>query len=218
MSEQVKPTNLEKFMKLEESKRDRIINAAMKEFSYGYKKASTDAIVKEAGISKGLLYHYFVSKEQLYTFLIRFATDLLKRDYYDILAQNQQDILEGFWQMALLKKDITAQHPHLYDFINGLYAHVADIPNGEIMAQLEDEEQMYEEFYEQCDAGLFRDDIDHRKAIDIISYTIDNLFDDEEGKAISAGEWEGDSYERFLDTLRGYLDIFRTCFYKKEDS
>ena len=218
MSEQVKPTNLEKFMKLEEGKRDRIINAAMKEFSYGYKKASTDAIVKEAGISKGLLYHYFVSKEQLYTFLIRYAIDLLERDYYEMFSQNQQDILESFWQIALLKKDITAQHPFLYDFANGLYAHIADVPDAKIISQLEQEHQMYAEFYDQCDTSLFRDDIDHRKAIDIISYTLDNLLSDEEGKAISAGGWEDDSYERFLDTLRGYLDIFRTCFYKKEDN
>ena len=216
MEKQVKRADLEKFMKLEEPKRNRILNAAMKEFRYGYKKASTDEIVKGAGISKGLLFHYFVSKEQLYTFLIRFASDLLMRDYFDVLSQYQQDILEGFWQMALLKKNITTQYPFIYDFINGLYVHAADIPNAEIIAQLEQEEQLYAEFYEHCDAGLFRDDIDHKKAIEIISCTLDNLLDNEEAKAITAGGWKGDEYEQFLANLRGYLEIFRTCFYKEK--
>ena len=53
-----KPAEIEKFLKLDDEKRDRILNAAMKEFRYGYVKASTDIIVKEAGISKGLLFHY----------------------------------------------------------------------------------------------------------------------------------------------------------------
>jgi len=53
-----KPAEIEKFLKLDDEKKDRILNAAMKEFRYGYVKASTDIIVKEAGISKGLLFHY----------------------------------------------------------------------------------------------------------------------------------------------------------------
>ena len=47
-----------KFLNLELEKQDRIINAAIKEFAQkGYDKASTNEIVKEAGISKGLLYN-----------------------------------------------------------------------------------------------------------------------------------------------------------------
>ena len=40
-----------------------MINAALKIFAKnGYAHASTDDIVKEAGISKGLLFHYFINK------------------------------------------------------------------------------------------------------------------------------------------------------------
>lgn len=53
-----------KFLELDKLKQDRIINAAMKEFALkGYKNASTNEIVKEAGISKGLLFHYFTNKK-----------------------------------------------------------------------------------------------------------------------------------------------------------
>ena len=48
-----------KFFDLNKEKQDRMINAALKVFAInGYRHASTDEIVREAGISKGLLFHY----------------------------------------------------------------------------------------------------------------------------------------------------------------
>ena len=53
----------EKFFDLKKEKQDRMINAALKAFALsGYRHASTDDIVREAAISKGLLFHYFESK------------------------------------------------------------------------------------------------------------------------------------------------------------
>ena len=52
-----------KFFDLKKEKQDRMINAALKVFAMqGYRHASTDDIVREAGISKGLLFHYLVVK------------------------------------------------------------------------------------------------------------------------------------------------------------
>lgn len=64
----------EKFFDLKKEKQDRIINAALAQFSQcGYKQASTDTIVAQACISKGLLFHYFISKEGLYDFLYGYS-------------------------------------------------------------------------------------------------------------------------------------------------
>ena len=210
-----KPPETEKFMKLEEGKRNRIINAAMKEFRYGFKKASTDIIVKDAGISKGLLFHYFGTKGQIYAFTLRFATDLIESDFFSMMNKGQQDILEVIWQVALLKKDITKKHPYLYDFLNGAHIHRDDAPDAELAMVFEEEQNAaYEEFYSQCDKGLFRKDIDYRKAIDIIFMTIDGVINEEESRAISHGGWDDGRYESFLESLRGYMDIFRVCFYE----
>jgi len=52
------------FMNLTEEKRQAIINAALREFSLNnYATASTNKIVSNANISKGILYHYFGSKK-----------------------------------------------------------------------------------------------------------------------------------------------------------
>ncbi|MFD6209493.1 TetR/AcrR family transcriptional regulator, partial [Peribacillus sp. NPDC060253] len=67
-----------KFLNMDKEKQDRIINAAIKEFAQkGYDNASTNEIVKEAGISKGLLFHYFQNKKQLYLFLYEHMIDIL---------------------------------------------------------------------------------------------------------------------------------------------
>ena len=53
----------DKFFDLKKEKQDRMINAGLHIFAMnGYRHASTDEIVKEANISKGLLFHYFESK------------------------------------------------------------------------------------------------------------------------------------------------------------
>ena len=59
----------QKFFDVKKEKQDAIINAALQAFGEnGYKRASTDVIVKQAGISKGLLFHYFISNSLLYIF------------------------------------------------------------------------------------------------------------------------------------------------------
>ncbi len=63
-----------KFFDVKKAKQDAIINAALKSFALnGYKKTSTDVIVREAGISKGLLFHYFISKQGLYALFLTTA-------------------------------------------------------------------------------------------------------------------------------------------------
>lgn len=60
----------EKFFKLPEEKRQRILNAGFRVFSQNsYKKSPMSEIAAEAGISKALLFHYFRNKRELYLFL-----------------------------------------------------------------------------------------------------------------------------------------------------
>lgn len=65
----------ERFFDLNKSKQDRIINSALSVFTEnGFAHASTDEIVARAGISKGLLFHYFGSKLGTYAFLYEYST------------------------------------------------------------------------------------------------------------------------------------------------
>ena len=71
----------DKFFDLKREKQDRMINASLKVFAEnGYRHASTDEIVKDAGISKGLLFHYFTSKMGLYEFLFDYSSARVKEN------------------------------------------------------------------------------------------------------------------------------------------
>ena len=216
MSKYEKPSGEQKFMELAALKRERIVNAAMSEFSYGYKKASTDAIVRKAGISKGLLFHYFGTKENLYRFLVGYAMDIVQSEYFDMMNYSHRDILESIWQMALLKRDITDQYPHIYDFLQSVQTHLKDSPNYEEISVIYSQKNKAaaQDIYDYCDITLFRDDINPQKAVDLICWSLEQAFDAHETE-IMFGDSENESvYERFLEELREYIDIFRLCFYR----
>ena len=100
----------DKFFDLKQEKQDRMINASLKIFSRGgYRHASTDEIVKEAGISKGLLFHYFPTKLGLYGFLFDYSARFMllelsrevkrsETDYFALTKQMEQHFctIRGF--------------------------------------------------------------------------------------------------------------------------
>ena len=61
--------------------KEKIINVALEEFVLnGYKAASTNSICKNAQVSKGLLYHYYKSKEVLYLNVLQHVIDKFKEN------------------------------------------------------------------------------------------------------------------------------------------
>lgn len=81
------------FVNLNDEKKNQIIKTALKEFAEnGFAKASTNRIVTECGISKGSLFKYFTDKEDLYFYLIDFASGNMK----DAMKSVLKDLPETF--------------------------------------------------------------------------------------------------------------------------
>ena len=115
------------FLNLPAEKRERIINAALGEFAQkGYKNASTNEIVKEANISKGLLFHYFTNKKNLFLFLLDYSSDIFLHEFYSQFNSENTDIITRWRQIVLLKIDLIRKYPDLYNFI--LIATLDDSP------------------------------------------------------------------------------------------
>jgi len=105
-------------MKLDEVKKERIINASLKLFaSYGYKHTSTDLITKEAEISKGLLFHYFGTKKNLYFYLYDYALNFILSE----VSKNDYQELTDFFEIILtgikLKWNVMKKYPYIYEFL-----------------------------------------------------------------------------------------------------
>jgi AcrR family transcriptional regulator len=198
---------------MEAEKRDRIINAAMREFNKGFKQAHTDEIVHEAGISKGLLFHYFGSKENLYEFIFMYAIDVVVREYYALINFEQRDILERMWQAVLLKIDLSYKYPAMFDFLAAAYTENHNGLSSKVYAQVLGD--AIPRLLDNIDESLFKDDIDPQMAINIIRWTqlgySNTQLADMGSSKIEDYQRE---YERFLVEIQAYFDMFRRMFYK----
>lgn len=99
-----------------------IIKAALEVFSQNdYEKASTNMIVKKAGIPRGVLYYYFKNKEELFNFLFYYAGEIFARDMENLIDWNDTDYLNRIKSIVLSKADIVSEYPFMTEFIAKSY-------------------------------------------------------------------------------------------------
>lgn len=108
----MKPT----FQNLPEEKKSKIIEACIAEFGeFGYEKSSTDRIIKRAGISKGGLYEYISTKEELFLFIVEYTYKelygYLERRIREKGISLPEDILERVRLVSGLAIDFYLDHP-----------------------------------------------------------------------------------------------------------
>lgn len=108
----------DKFFDLKKEKQNRMINAALKIFAQnGYQKASTDDIVKEAGISKGLLFHYFGSKAGLYIFVYEYSARYMAMEMQRAVALREKDLFMLLTQVEDAKNVLLRNYPYMQKFL-----------------------------------------------------------------------------------------------------
>lgn len=204
-----------KFLSLDTEKRDRIINAAIKEFAQkGYDNASTNEMVKEAGISKGLLFHYFKNKKQLFFFLFDYCYDLVADEFYKKVDLTERDFFKRIRQAVHIKMDLQTKYPDILNFIQEAF--MQDSP--EIKEEFDKKKQELNAvnigiIYDGIDLSKFRDDVDPQKILKIISWTFEKMSDEELFKAKMVPGHKID-YEKVFLEAEEYFDIFIKCFYK----
>ncbi|WP_281975285.1 TetR/AcrR family transcriptional regulator [Halobacillus litoralis] len=193
-------------------KQERIINAAMKEFvKSGFDKASTNEIVKEAEISKGSLFNYFMNKKDLYLFLIESSVKIVEQIYDDI-DFNEQDLFKRIGQIGLIKLKIQKRYPLIFDFLKSL----GDETAAEVKSEIDQMkgnilEDGLKRIYQNIDWSKFRDDIDPEKAIHILNWSMVGFAETQLEKL--------DSFEnvgvQILDEWNSYAEILKHSFYKQ---
>lgn len=216
-SEFVKEYNIKehKFMTMEEEKRERVIDAALREFSKGYMAANTDVIVKEAGISKGLIFHYFGSKRGLFLFLIKYALDIYFTEYEKIVSEGN-DFLENIRVGSKLKAELSFRHPLIFGFLLKAYSAMKDVfPEG-LPADLLNLTQMgMQQISKRSnnEKTLFKEGIDSEKAQNIIIWTMNGFTDSlfRYGDDIDAYKAH---HDELVKELEEYLQILRKILYQ----
>ena len=149
-----------KLLELDTQRRDAILNAALKEFSsQGYDNASTNIIAKEAGISKALMFHYVSSKQELFLVVYDFFSDLMEREYYELMNYDEKDIFDRLRQSYALQIALLEKYPWITDISN-----LSRITNSEeINRELKKREEhtsCYPKLFDGIDISKFRKGLD----------------------------------------------------------
>lgn len=199
--------------KMDPTKKLNLINAALEEFGANrFEKASTNAIVKKAGISKGLLYHYFKTKDELFDYLIDFSMNAVAVPIAEKIGLKERDIIKRIEKIALLKLEIMAEYPGLASFSKVMYA-------GMDYEQIKEQVMKYNPipidmyYSHNVDETFFRDNIDVSMAVMTIQSTLEKIAD---GYLAKINMGIDEDLDAIITIFNQYLKHFRVTYYKEE--
>ena len=206
-----KPMN-PKFFRLSQDRQDLIRNSAMLEFGDNtFKKTSADAIAKRAGVSKGLLFHYFKDKREMYLYLFEYAIDVCVGKYErwtDYLGET--DFFMALEKGHQIKMDLVRRYPGMFRFVMRAYYEQDSLLTPKLRKKLDSVlERTTEDFMSRMDLYKFKPGVDPRQVIRLLTLASEGML--AETGAITAGE-----IDQLFGEYKQYADMLRKFLYKEE--
>ena len=206
----------QKFEALEEGKRQRIMNAAMREFaSRGYDHASTNRIVEDAGIAKGLLFHYFKNKKQLFLYLYDHGVGWVTEEVFRYVDFSEPDFFTRLRAAQRAKVALIRVYPDIFSFLKSAYleesAHVKpdlEARNSGLLAS------SFQKAFEGVDYTVFREGLDAALAVKTIAWAFEG-FANTYMETLHHVDVLDMDYERMLAASDEYVGFLKQCFYKQ---
>lgn len=201
-----------KFFHLPPERQDLIRSSAMLEFGEGsFKKTSADAIAKRAGISKGLLFHYFKDKRELYLYLFQYALDVCVRQYmlktYDL---GETDFFLALEMGQKIKMDMVRRYPGLFRFVMRAYYEGDSVLSPKLRKELDSLlESTSRDFLARMDLYKFKDGVDPWEVIRLLTLAA-------EGMMVRTKAYTAEEIESLFAEYKKYADMLRTHLYKEE--
>jgi TetR/AcrR family transcriptional regulator len=203
-----------KFENLDEEKKQRILNAAMKEFAAkGYDHASTNQIVEEADISKGLLFHYFKNKKQLFLYLYNYCIRLSLDEFYQKMDMLERDLFVKLHSILLLKMEFVKKHPDFMEFLRTAYFEESKEVKQELDGHNRDLlSANTARIFENIDYSKFRSGTDTARVVSTIAWAYEGYTNDflNSAKKTGSGEWD---YDKLYEDAKKYTEFLKSCFY-----
>ncbi len=136
------------FFNLSETKKNKIIEAAVDEFSeYSYDESNISRIIKQAGIPRGSFYQYFEDKEDIYLYIFGILTEEKKKTLLPCLQTfHTQSFFKTYKDLYIAGMDFAIKYPK--------YAQIAQLlitrPNQAI------KEKFYHKGSDEADAMFYQ--------------------------------------------------------------
>jgi AcrR family transcriptional regulator len=196
-------------------KQQRILRAALEEFAtHDYATTSTNAIVEQARISKGLLFYYFGDKAGLYRCLFSHVIVLLVKEALAWQLVSEGDVFEIMKQMVRAKLETTARYMTEADFMlramrDTLPPELDDLVKRSISQAF----SWQSVIINTLDGELLRPGIDHDQATQVIQWVCEGLAN--EYLAVAPSKVDLAYWEKATKRVDSYLDLLRDLFYQK---
>lgn len=205
---------LTKILDLDPLRRDAILNAALKEFSsQGYDGASTNVIAKEAGISKALMFHYVGSKQELFLFVYDYFSDLIKKEYFELMDYTEKDIFIRLRLSYLLQIKLSEKYPWIFEFHKLSCTTNSNEVNKELARRIRTgHSSCYPKLFDEIDITKFRKGLHIEKCKQFIywsniGFTTQLLEDIRNAKSSAFNQ------DTVIKKLDEYFDELRKIFY-----
>ena len=161
-----------------EDKRASLLAAAVQEFAaLGYVSASTNRIVEEAHISKGLLFYYFGDKKGLYLYAVQTCiAELIRRFDERLGPTTSSDVFERLKQYTLAKWSLVEEDPSAFEFLQeAMLDPPAELREALAACTAEPVAAAYQRLFEGIDTTAFRPGVTADQAMHLLSWTLDGL-------------------------------------------
>ena len=193
--------------------KDKILRAAYNEFeSHGYSLASTNKIVSEAGVSKGTLFNYFGSKENLYHSSIEHAIDVTITETNAFQYENT-GFIERMYELMQLKQAIQMRHPELTHFLSKAYLDKT-LPDHYHQQLDEFREKSLNQLLEGVDVSNLRDDLPKDRMMDLIRWTLDG-YAEQMKNMWQMGLIDLENLEPYYEDFENHLEVMKKLYYKE---
>jgi TetR/AcrR family transcriptional regulator len=197
---------------IENDKVKRIIRAAFEVFSNNdFEKASTNEIVKIAGISRGLLYHYFEDKQQLFDFLIDYSINLSSKMMKGSIDWQGTDLLARIRQSVVVRLKMMKDYPYIIAFYERNNA-TLDHQKIEVKIKQADADYRQRFYTHNIDLSGIKDGVDIEKMRKVTTWTMRGLMEE----YIDAGRLNSDRFDEneLIEKCDEYLAFLKSLFYQ----
>lgn len=192
---------------LENERVIRIVNCGFEVFTKNsFEKASTNLIVEKAAVSRGLLYHYFKDKKELFEFLLYFSGKQVLSNMVNSVDWSNTDFLLRVRQALISKIETLAKYPYLYEFCDKYVRDCAEELTQKLMPDISG--RLFEE---NLDFSQLREEVN----IELMKSTIINTLSKIITKILKneSGLNKTDIIYRATGEIDRYLEFFRIVFY-----
>jgi AcrR family transcriptional regulator len=205
-----------KFECLDNEKQTRILNAAMMEFAAkGFDDASTNRIVENAGIAKGLLFHYFRSKKQLFLYLYDYCLDLVMKEISQKIDYEEKDFFARLLKTQRAKLELISVYPGIMDFLKAAYLD----QSAAVRKDLDERKAAlmlvgFQKAFEGIDTSAFRPELDAGLVIQTVAWAYEG-FANAFMETLRHTDTVRTDYGPLFAESEKYAEFLKKCFYKQ---